>query len=74
MLPQDVEVACHNSADSSTLTGPADQVNEFVSKLQKDGIFAKTVNVANIAYHSKHIAPAAPNLLSRLKKVTLSQK
>ncbi|XP_065222314.1 fatty acid synthase-like [Planococcus citri] len=68
-LPDEIEVACHNSKDSCTLTGPADSVAEFVKELQEEKVFAKTVNVANIAYHSKHIAPAGPGLLRRLKEV-----
>lgn len=69
LLPDGIEVACHNSADSCTLSGPADKVNEFVDKLKKDGVFARAVNVANIAYHSKHIVPMAPKLFEYLSKV-----
>ncbi len=70
-LPISIEVACHNSNDNCTLTGPASDVDNFVQKLQSEGTFARAVNVANIAYHSKYIAPAAPKLLSRLKEVNL---
>lgn len=34
MCPPDIEVACHNSADSSTISGPAESMKEFVAKLQ----------------------------------------
>lgn len=68
-LPEGIEVACHNSADNCTLTGPATLVNQLVEKLQKKNIFARAVNVSNIAYHSRHIAPAAPLLLKRLTEV-----
>lgn len=70
-LPEGIEVACHNSSDNCTLTGPAAQVNEFVEQLQRDKVFARTVNVSNIAYHSRHIRPAAPILLKRLKEVKI---
>lgn len=69
MIPDDIQVACHNSADSCTLTGPAESVNTFVQKLQQEGVFAKAVSVANIAYHSKYIAAAGPKLLQRLEQV-----
>ena len=69
VLPKNIEIACHNSANSCTLSGPTEDVEKYVKQLQEQKVFAKAVNVANIAYHSKHIAPAAPNLLSRLKKV-----
>ncbi|XP_047000141.1 fatty acid synthase-like [Schistocerca americana] len=69
ILPPGVEVACHNSRSSCTLSGPTKSVEDFVDVLKGKGIFAKTVNVANIAYHSTYIKPAAPLLLNYLKKV-----
>lgn len=71
-LPEGIEVACHNSNDNCTLTGPAEIVNKFVEKLQEEKIFARAVNVSNIAYHSRHIAPAAPHLLRRLSEVRIT--
>lgn len=44
-------------------------MEEFVKKLQDEGTFARLVNVANIAYHSRYIKPAAPTLLKYLKEV-----
>lgn len=67
-LPDGIEVACHNAADSCTLSGPAEKVNEYVDKLKADGVFARAVNVANIAYHSQHITPIAPKLFQYLTK------
>lgn len=68
-LPNDIEVACHNSSDSSTLSGPAASVNKYIDQLKSEGVFAKAVNVSNIAYHSQYIKPAAPSLLKYLKEV-----
>lgn len=34
MCPPDIEVACHNSSDSSTISGPAESMKEFVAQLQ----------------------------------------
>jgi len=36
MCPPDIEVACHNAADSSTISGPAESMKEFVAQLQVD--------------------------------------
>ena len=69
VLPEDIQVACHNSADSCTLSGPAQSVESYVEELKKKDVFARAVNVANIAYHSKYIAPIAPQLICRLKEV-----
>ncbi|KAK3922271.1 Fatty acid synthase, partial [Frankliniella fusca] len=69
MLPPTIEVACHNSKTSSTISGPAEDMQRFVTQLKDKGVFAKAVNVSNIAYHSRYIAPAGPKLLSLLQGV-----
>ncbi|XP_050685039.1 fatty acid synthase-like isoform X1 [Leptidea sinapis] len=74
MCPPEIEVACHNSADSSTISGPADEMRAFVSKLTAEGIFAKEVPSSNIAYHSRYIAEAGPGLLKYLKEVIKKPK
>ncbi|KAE8745684.1 hypothetical protein FOCC_FOCC007568, partial [Frankliniella occidentalis] len=68
-LPPTIDVACHNSSTSCTLSGPAQDVDSFVRKLSDEGVFARAVNVSDIAYHSRYIQPAAPHLLQHLKEV-----
>ncbi|KAG5891275.1 hypothetical protein JTB14_019645 [Gonioctena quinquepunctata] len=68
-LPPTIEVACHNSSESCTISGPAEDMEKFVKQLQDEGVFARLVNVADIAYHSRYIKPAAPLLLKYLKEV-----
>lgn len=41
LCPPDIEVACHNSADSSTISGPAESMKKFVAKLQVCIIYEK---------------------------------
>ncbi|NXK65451.1 FAS synthase, partial [Sylvietta virens] len=67
--PPNVVPACHNSEDTVTVSGPLDSVNEFVAKLKKDGVFAKEVRSAGVAFHSHYMASIAPALLNALKKV-----
>ncbi|CAH0402597.1 unnamed protein product [Chilo suppressalis] len=74
MLPPEIDVACHNSAESSTISGPADVVQEFVANLSSKGIFAKEVACSNIAYHSRYIAKAGPELLKNLTEVIKEPK
>ncbi|PSN47327.1 hypothetical protein C0J52_04406 [Blattella germanica] len=69
LVPPEIDIACHNSFDSCTLSGPVDFVNDFVEYLKSRNIFAKAVNVSNIAYHSRYIKPAAPLLLESLKQL-----
>ncbi|XP_049879210.1 fatty acid synthase-like [Pectinophora gossypiella] len=74
MCPPEIEVACHNGPDSSTISGPADIMKSFVAKLSAQGIFAKEVPCSNIAYHSKYIADAGPRLLKYLREVIPTPK
>ncbi|XP_047348390.1 fatty acid synthase-like [Vespa velutina] len=69
LCPEDIDVACHNSSDSSTISGPTESIKAFVKELQEKGIFAKIVPTSNIAYHSRYIAPAGPKLLKYLEEV-----
>lgn len=55
ILPKDIEVACHNSANSCTISGPEQSVQKFVTELKSQQIMAKEVNTSHIAYHSKHV-------------------
>lgn len=68
-LPPTIEVACRNGPDSATLSGPREDMETFVAELQAQGIFARLVNVSNIAYHSQYIKPAAPYVLKYLKEI-----
>ncbi|XP_034236951.1 fatty acid synthase-like [Thrips palmi] len=74
MVPESIDIACHNSSTSCTLSGPAADMDAFVAQLKAKGIFARAVNVSNVAYHSRYIQPAAPRLLELLKGVILEPK
>ncbi|XP_043067726.1 fatty acid synthase isoform X1 [Drosophila bipectinata] len=69
MLPESIEVACHNSADSCTISGPIEDVSKFVADLKAKGIFAKEVPCSNIAYHSRYIAKMGPPLLQYMREI-----
>ncbi|XP_045537636.1 fatty acid synthase [Papilio machaon] len=69
ICPADIDIACHNSAGSSTISGPVDAVKDFVALLTSRGIFAKQVLSGNIAYHSKYVAAVGPPLFESLKEV-----
>jgi fatty acid synthase len=69
IVPDGVEIACHNSFESTTISGPAEHISKFVAELKAKGIFAKEVASSNIPYHSSYIKNLGPNLLARLKTV-----
>lgn len=73
-VPADVVAACHNSADSVTISGLPDAVARFVEQLQSEGIFAKQVQSSGFAFHSKYIADAGPKLRKHLEKVSEKKK
>ncbi|KAG7203850.1 hypothetical protein KM043_017904 [Ampulex compressa] len=74
VCPPDIEVACHNSSKSCTISGPRKSIETFVAHLQSKGLFAKEVACSNIAYHSRYIAPAGPKLLTYLKQIIIDPK
>lgn len=73
-LPKDVFSACHNSADSVTISGPTASIEKSIKILSEQGIFAKTVKSSGIAFHSKYIAEAAPKLRKSLDKIIPTPK
>lgn len=54
-LPDDIDVACHNSSTSCTISGPIKSVQKFVVELKDKAIFAKEVNSSGMAYHSRYV-------------------
>ena len=55
--------------DTVTISGPEDAVTEFVAQLKSEGIFAKGVKSAGVAFHSHYMANTAPSLKAALLKV-----
>jgi fatty acid synthase, animal type len=74
ILPQGVEIACHNNTESSTISGPAENIASFVADLKSKGIFAKEVACSNIPFHSSYIAEMGPKLMSKLQEVINTPK
>uniref|UniRef100_A0A1B6DTB3 Fatty acid synthase n=1 Tax=Clastoptera arizonana TaxID=38151 RepID=A0A1B6DTB3_9HEMI len=72
--PPEIIPACHNSADSVTVSGPPDALSKFVKALQAEGIFAKEVASSGVAFHSRYIAEAAPKLRKSLEQIIPSPK
>ncbi|CAH0727200.1 unnamed protein product, partial [Brenthis ino] len=62
ICPAEIDIACHNSSESSTISGPADDVAQFLKELTAKGIFCKEVSCSNIAFHSRYISVAAKEI------------
>uniref|UniRef100_A0A674MU67 Fatty acid synthase n=1 Tax=Takifugu rubripes TaxID=31033 RepID=A0A674MU67_TAKRU len=72
--PQGVVPACHNAEDTVTISGPQEAIHKFVLELKEEGVFAKEVRSAGVAFHSYYMASIAPALLEALKKVIKEPK
>ena len=69
--PGDVIAACHNSNESVTVSGDADAVRKMVDDLSENGLFAKEVNTAGVAFHSPMMDVVKEPLLKKLRDVGL---
>ncbi|KAF7988869.1 hypothetical protein HCN44_007179 [Aphidius gifuensis] len=65
----DVEIACHNGAKSTTISGSAISIQKIVTKLNDLNIFAREVECGKIAYHSSYVTEASTKLLKYLEKI-----
>ncbi|XP_011142771.1 fatty acid synthase [Harpegnathos saltator] len=74
MCPPDIIPACHNAADSVTISGPVESMRAFVEQMKSKNIFVKMVNSSGIAFHSKYIALAGPKLRASLDEIIASPK
>ncbi|GMS81310.1 hypothetical protein PENTCL1PPCAC_3485, partial [Pristionchus entomophagus] len=68
-LPQGVVPACHNGADSVTISGDAEKVAAFCAALTEKGIFAKVVDSSGMAFHSPAMALGREKMLAMMKGV-----
>lgn len=74
ILPQDIDIACHNGIDSTTISGPSLSVKEFVQDMKEKKIFAKEVACSGIPLHSRYILEFGLKLQEKLEKVIKSSK
>lgn len=69
LVPRDIDIACHNSIDSTTISGPAESVRAFVQELTEKNIFAREVACSGIPLHSRYIAEMGSHLREKLNEV-----
>ncbi|XP_011707051.1 PREDICTED: fatty acid synthase-like, partial [Wasmannia auropunctata] len=68
ICPEDIEIVCRNSENSSIVSGPTKSVQAFIKKLQVNTICVKEIH-CNVPYHSSYLASVEPQLLSDLNKI-----
>ncbi|CRK94451.1 CLUMA_CG007958, isoform A [Clunio marinus] len=74
IVPNDIDIACHNSIDSTTISGPVDSVKAFVQELKSQNVFAREVACSGIPLHSRYITEMGKHLLSKLNDVIKTPK
>ena len=62
-------IACYNSPDGLTLSGPMPEIEKVVKYLKDNSIFHRQVDTDGIAYHSLLLAPYKSYLIENLEKV-----
>lgn len=72
--PPEIILACHNSADNVTISGPPEAIKKFVDELTAENIFARTVKSSGKAFHSKYIMDAGPKLRKALEEIIPNPK
>eukprot|EP00102_Acyrthosiphon_pisum_P027204 XP_016664414.1 PREDICTED: fatty acid synthase [Acyrthosiphon pisum] len=73
-LPAGIIAACHNSADSVTISGPKDVTLKFAETLRQEGIFAKPVDSMGYAFHSPYLHELIPLLKPYYDKIMANPK
>lgn len=74
VLPRDIEIACHNSVESFTISGDCERVKTFVNELKQTGVLAKVLDSAGIAFHSSHLYDCEEIVLEKMKELIKTPK
>jgi len=70
-LPSSIDIGCHNSEDNVTLSGPVDDMENYIETLKKRNVFVRNVNSNGIAYHSRLVRKQATFVQKFIEKVNL---
>lgn len=74
LLPNDIDIACHNSADSTTVSGPLDSIKAFVGELSSKNIFVKEIECSGVPLHSRYIKEMGKRLFNQLTEIIIHPK
>ena len=61
--------ACHNGAESVTISGPREAVTAVINKMKEDGKVVNEVDSANVAFHSPELEPCRAAFKKAVNKV-----
>jgi malonyl CoA-acyl carrier protein transacylase len=65
----ELTAACHNSPNSTTVSGDEDAIDILAAQLEQEAIFNRKLRV-DVAYHSAHMGLVAEDYLSAIKDIS----
>lgn len=68
-LSDDIDVACHNSSTSCTISGPFQSIQKCVEELKGKSIFTKLICSSGMAYHSRYMLNSKKNYKQFLQTI-----
>jgi fatty acid synthase, animal type len=74
MLPEDIDIACHNGISSTTISGPYESVQAFVEELRGRNILTKIIRSSKIAFHSRYIVQMGERFKDSLQSKLVNPK
>jgi fatty acid synthase, animal type len=69
VVPEGIEIVCHNSSTSCTVSGGIDDISSFVAQMKAEKVLAKVIDSSGVAFHSSKIADSGPKLLQMLQEI-----
>ena len=63
--------ACHNGAESVTISGPCEELTIVMNKMMQDGKVVRVVDSANVAFHSPELEPCREGFKNAVRGVSL---
>jgi fatty acid synthase len=74
IIPKDVDIACYNSRNLCTISGPAESVKTFVEEIKLRKIFAKEFDCAHVPAHGRYMSNAGDIFYEKLCEIIPSPK
>jgi fatty acid synthase len=74
ILPEDIYIACYNTENLCTISGPAESIKNFVEELESKKIHATEVKTSGVAAHSRYIYDAGELYHSYLRDIIVDAK
>ncbi|KAL3097970.1 hypothetical protein niasHT_027515 [Heterodera trifolii] len=72
--PDGVVAACHNGADSVTVSGDTEKVSALCDQLTVEGVFAKQVDSSGIPFHSPVMQMIRDEMLAAMRRAVPEPK